>query len=369
MTFINHPLKIGSLTVVYAAGSMYEFAGNYGVSNVMAKILPSLVAPIKSKLDYHGITYSINVEGEYIAFQFTSIHSRLCLMAKEILECLSTSIANRIITEDVFSLAKNAALADLQTRDDNVLRVAFANAMRMYYNYYGRLGVEEDINNFKYSDMLNVLDSKFAVPNDIIIVGPEGINIPRAGVVSAEASGEPRRAWLSLKSNPECVELTREYRHHAVVCLTPLIAEEDLTKVVIGMNMLFSGNESPFYVNVANDLGVCYSDSGMVTTEKQGFCYFGVSSDENELSMILASFDSFVQNVGKTMNEEMYESTLNKMRISAEIENALRYKYVDRIIRKQPLDPDVDFTGITYGQVFDTVKKYINLSSILKYSI
>lgn len=363
--YIHNNLGMSSLTIVFPAGPAYESYGTRGTSHLMEHLVCKTYNHLRDELQMKGIMDDAITDDEGVYIVFSGLSEELDPMQKLLVDTITGGID--CVTEEMFNSEKKTVLAEIGSMRESPVSALEMFGLRKFCNYYAAPGCECDVEKFSYDDMKRVYTERFTRPLNIISIGPRGINLPGVKFSTPEEFRERTLTFNPGGFTCDTIDDIDCERYTPFIHMTRLVSKEDYPKMFLGIKMLTDGLNSPIETEIREKRGLCYNfvNDLVVSRDSAIFIFGGYAPTEN-MNEIERLYDELICNVGRFLTEERFNVCKKMAMVSRDKRNILRFANVDDLLAVGRLNQFDGLDDITFGQVFDTVKKYINPETIVR---
>lgn len=344
--FEKNNLKMSGLYLVYNAGSVYEAEGQNGTMHLMEHLMCKSFDDMQDELTKRNVNWNAYTSEEIVVVYFTGLHT-------ELNSDLKTRLVKRLTNgqftdESEFEKEKGIVLQEYYNYFNDIAYGNVMNNLRKKYNTYSVIGSAEDINNFTYTDALNIFDKFFKNPTNIIEVGRESTDFSFVEYNAVEYS----KTHLKYGKYNLPSEVVPDSETNSVVIATTKksISKKDYPYIKVLNKILVSGLNSPLYQELREKRGLIYAVMPycMSCVNESVWAYMAMTTKENadEVARIM---QDVLNNLSEYITDSRFSDVINSSIIQLEINNIFRYEH-----------PKALSTGLP--SAFKTKKQYENLT-------
>ena len=355
--FKKKNLKMTSVYMVFDAGSRLETEGMHGTMHLMEHLICKTFRDMYEELTKFGIRWNAFTSAECVCVYFMGLDKYLTNELKEKLYRRITGGISCVTKEDF----ENERSVVHQEYLDCVFDSEYAsmmNVMRKWWGDYTAIGNESDILDFTHDDMVRVYAERFTKPARIVEVGRKRTEF----FETIEFNDVCKSDWKYKykKRNLPLVNVASDEKVSVYVFSKKCVSKRDYPYLQVGVDMLTSGLESPFYRELREKLGLTYYVRGYVANNyDNGALVFNACTDSANLDVLKNKLSEIVKNVKLYLTKERYETIMSKLTIDRETVDAVLYEDPWRFadISKMKLPNKLD--SLTYEKVVDVTMKYL----------
>lgn len=362
--FKKKSLKMTSLFIVFDAGARLETDGKHGTMHLMEHLVCKTFKDLYENLTKLGIEWNAYTSTECVVVYFSGLDKYL---TNELKKELYLRITGGIdcVDENEFECERNVVLQEYMDNVFDSERASWMQVMRRWWGDYMAIGKQSDIESFTHSDMLKVYGERFARPSRIVEVGRTKTDF--FNTVDFKET-EPNTSILKFKRRkgfPD-VGVASDDKTSVFLFSKRRVSARDYPYLSVGLEMLSSGLESPFYKELREKLGLTYYVLGdVLCSHDQGVMYVNACTDADNTEKLKAKIAELADNVKSYMTEERFDTVISKLKIQREMDEAVLYKNPWRYVSTSKMMMPSSFKRITYKKVLETTLKYFSDTALV----
>ena len=349
-------LKMTSLTIVFDAGSELETDGYYGTMHLMEHLICKSFEHLYPKLTANGIVWNAFTSEEHIVVWFEGLSSRLTSDLKIELVKLITGGIN--VEEFVFDNEKSVVHQEyLDCVNDNTYACEL-NLFRKYFNDFMPIGNEQDILNFSFDDMHKQYETHFTKPVRIVEIGPDKTPELEEFCKDVQISKEHKKPKFGRYKN-ELLEANTELKVPVYMVSSKIVSKSDYPFVNIGLKMLTSGLESPFYQKLRVESGLSYYVSGSVIKNVcGGILSVATCTNTERAEELCDKMRELSDDIYKYLEPGRFEDIVNSINVQREKEKILKYEYTSKYAGLSCLKMPNKLDKVTFDKTIYLMSRY-----------
>ena len=357
--FEKNNLKMSGLYLVYNAGSVYESDGQSGTMHLMEHLMCKSFDDMQDELTKRNVDWNAYTSEEIVVVHFTGLYT-------ELNSDLKTRLVKRLTNgeftnEDEFNKEKGIVLQEYYNYFNDIAYGSVTNYLRKKYNTYSVIGNAEDINNFTYTDALNVFNKFFKCPTNIIEVGRESTDFSFVEYNNIEYSNKTFKFGNYNLPN----EIVPESETNSVVISTTkkCISKKDYPYIKVLNKILVSGLNSPLYQELREKRGLIYAVMPycMSCVNESIWSYMAMTTKDNadEVAKIM---QDVLNNLSEYITESRFTDVINNSIIQMEINNIFRYEHPKALSTGLPsaFKTKKQYEKLTLDKLIAVGKKYFS---------
>lgn len=357
-TNITSNIGIGLIGFGYQLGADFEKPGSYGTSHLMEHLMCKPFDDMLPKMKRLGIDYNAYTLNDRLFFYFTGLNESL----QDLGQILYDKVTNNefIWSKEGFESEKNVVLQEYSDVFNNQICGVYENLTRKHFNYYGAIGLYQDIENFSYDDSIHAM-KLFKNPSWLLEVGDNFLNKDK----------------INFAPN---VNLTKETKFDFYNSILETVPKE--SKTIVGLQSkqliqdkiianrfnfvlecLNSGLESPLSIEIRDKRGLSYGSNHATQTlyGNTSFVLYAQTDvkTEQELSNVYKEF--FSNDVSRHLTCQRFDDCLQASKVLQKM-----YKLLPHTWAMHLMEHDNSFIGlenITYEDAIQLIHQYLNFSS------
>lgn len=358
--YIKSSIKIANLTIAYNLGGIFDQEGRKGISHLMEHLVCKTFKDEYDRLNRYGIEFNAMTGDNLVKVYFEGVEKYFTPeWRRRLVEKLIGGIN---ISEEEFETEKKVVLQEYMDCFNEPANAE--NTLRLKFGYYGAIGKREDIENFTYSDMKEFYDRHMRKPWKIVEVGPSKTDfsdIPMVEeFVDLPLKPKYKKCWnIPLESSPENSKLDVTF-----LC-KKCIHKGDYPALVVAVNMLNGGLESPMMKEIREKRGLTYNvSSSFIKFMSYAYTAFGATTDKGNGSELKDAFRYFFNDIGEHLDKERFEDVICALDVENEKDNIFKYRNVNRILNKGRIQVGNSYKRLTFEKVVEVAKKYLTMENM-----
>lgn len=337
----------------------------------MEHMVCKTVDDLRDKYAACAVTQNAYTSDDSVVFYLTGHASQLPRFAKDFVQRITGGI--EAITEEQFLMERATVLQECGDVFADPTQVVMLNMVRKYFGMYSAIGLRDDVQNFTFADFKRVYAERFSVPDMVLYVGPEKIDL--SGIKTRKYVYSPAmvpvfdtKRKVTLEPVPETDSVNVTYFSKKV------IETEDALAIELIMRMLSDGLQSPLYQEIRAKRGLSYFSIGeMWRFGRSGIAMFmaatykekadpvtnGKSDGKKELCKV---YRDVFKNLDKYLTHERFDICKSKMVNRNAIDKCLQYQKADKLVGKA-FGYAGDISGLsklTYEKTCEVAHKYLD---------
>ena len=357
--FEKNNLKMNGLYIVYNAGSMYEEEGKSGTMHLMEHLICKSFDDMQDEFTKRCIEFNAYTDEEVVVVHLRGINTQLDSDLK--VRVVSRLTNGKFANEDDFNKEKQIVLQEYYNYFNDITFGCVANYLRKKFNNFSVIGCAEDINNYTYTDAVDIFNKYFKTPSCVIEVGKEKSDF--SFVEYNNISLCKKRIKYGNYYNSE--EIVPESETNSVVLATPKtpISKKDYPIFWILNTILCDGLNSPLYQELREKRGLIYGimPSNLTCVNDTIFMYSAMTTKENA-SEVAEIIRDILTNLDDYVTEDRFNDVINSCLIQIDINDIFRYKKPKSLTKNLPstFKNKKQFENVTIQDVINVGKKYFN---------
>ena len=357
--FEKNNLKMSGLYLVYNAGSVYESDGQSGTMHLMEHLMCKSFDDMQDELTKRNVDWNAYTSEEIVVIHFTGLYS-------ELNSDLKTRLVKRLTNgnftnESEFNKEKGIVLQEYYNYFNDIAFGSITNNLRKKFNTYSVIGNADDINNFTYTDALNIFEKFFKCPTNIIEVGRESTDFSFVEYNAIEYSKKTIK--YGNYNLPD--EVVPESETNSVVISTAKksISKKDYPYIKVLNRILVDGLNSPLYQELREKRGLIYSVMPycMSCVNETIWAYMAMTTKDNadEVAKIM---QDVLNNLDKYITDSRFADVINSSIIQMEINNIFRYEHPKALKTGLPsaFKTKKQYEKLTLDKLIAVGKKYFS---------
>ena len=337
---------MGCLYYYFGQSSNVEKIGERGLSHYAEHLICKSFDHLLPKIKALGISYNAATYDNFVIFYWHGLDDNLKMLEPELKNILLFTP-----TKEQFESERNIILQEYAENFSDQGAI-WDNIKRKYFNYYSPIGAKSDIENVTYEKMLKFLE-RFKNPTSIIRITNNSKKNVKAMYSDVKFKNEMKHA------NPGKTEFVQEgdstFPKSGMMAewldITNKIDEYELNFL---STMLSSGLDTPFYQEIREKRGLCYSLSSHCT-EFQGksLWYFIDNTTSENVSEIQNVVYDMLKNPEVYITRDLFDYTLESQKNSIIKTNILNYQFgnIIQIIEEHKAEKVIN--TITYERILE----------------
>lgn len=356
-------LKLTSLNIVYNIGSAFEKPGMRGISHLMEHLITKAVDKYEDRFLNDCIEFNAYTSLNHVVVYFRGLDSKLTPDFKQ--ELVNAILYNfNEITQEQFDTEKMIVTQEILDEYENPDDGHFANILYGYYNVTDPAGVPEDVANFTLKEARKLAKDFFSKPARIVEVGPTSTTFKK---IKYNTEIAPTNVPKFKKTK----NIIKNVAAGDKVCMFGLskkiLKKSDYPYLIIGLNMLSDGLQSPLYQEISEKRGLSY----FVGADKTMFGQAGivdvfVCTTPEKLDELISVFTKIKNNIKKYLTKDRFKIIINLIKTKREIEKCLPYKGVSDLITPEDLRLPKNLDKIEFKKVVEVTEKYFGENMVIE---
>lgn len=353
--------KMTSLNITFNLGALFEQEGEYGTSHLMEHLICKTFKdeyPLLTKLDVDWNAYT---SSEGIRVYFVGLDKYFTPEIKERL--VGKLLGGLNIPEEEFEAEKNVVLQEYMDSFNDP--TSSLNILREKFNFYGAIGKRSDIENFSYQDMKDKYEKFFTKPAKIVEIGPSKSDFSKVEFAEDYIVPPRRLKWKKAYKGVEFEELPPNNKADVEYISKKMIKKADYPAMVVAVEMLAGGLESPMYQEIREKAHLTYGvQAGTMGLLQDTLYYFGAITDPENKDKLVAEFNKFFVDVKSWLTKERFDDVISSYYINDEKAKLFAYANVGEILRKGLPMVGSSYKKLTFEKVVEVAEKYINTDAL-----
>ena len=331
--FEKSSLKMNGLYLVYNAGSMYESDTQKGTMHLMEHLICKRLDDMQNEFTKRNVVYNAYTTEEVVVVFFTGLNT-------ELNSDLKTRIVKRMTdgifaNEDDFNKEKEIVLQEYFNHFNDIAFGNVTNHLRKIYNNYSVIGDKTDISNFQYDDAIEVFNTYFKNPTNIVEVGREKTDFSFVEYNNVPFTKKRLKHGV-YENEPE--EVPYSGTNSVVVATTQhTINKKDYPLLMILNTILSDGLNSPLYQELREKRGLIYAimPYNLRCVNDTVFMYVAMTTKDNDIEVIKIMRE-VLTNMDKYVTQERFNDVINSILIEMEINKIFRFKHPQMLYKGLP---------------------------------
>ena len=353
----RNKLELTSLTIVFPWGSIYEKPGRRGISHLMEHLITKSVDKYMDRFTNDCIDFNASTSQNYVVVYFRGLNDKLTHeFKKELVRAILNDYVN--ITEKDFENEKNIVIQELLDSYEDPYEGNYINLLYNYFDIHDPTGIPAEIAAFTYEEMMQLAKEQFSRPLRIIEVG--NVKTEFEGIEYLDAIPEPAQIKFKDRKQEIYPVINSEKVNVYVFSKIPLL-KTDCPPVMVGLQMLCDGLNSPFYQEIREKRGLSYYVSADVhVVSKNGILILNACTDKEHAKELEEVFRDLCKNAASYLTRERFDLIINQLTTMYRIRKCLRWKNVgDLIAMELPnLEEWINDGKIKYEKLVGIMQKY-----------
>lgn len=356
---IKSQTDLSGFYIVFHGSVMNEKEGYRGVSHLSEHIICHSVDDMLDDFDRFGINWNAYTSETDVVFHYTGLDENLKKFKKTILD----KILKFSITEKQFNNEKKIVLEEMSDYFNKQNYNHYLNLNRKLFNYYGPIGLREDLEKLTYEQYKKFQINYFSNPSNIINVSKNSEFKTNIKFNNNEFNNE-----LKLGNHNTNLDLYKSFNNKTSIINVSEIITEDFAYIDFITNMLGMGLKSPLYQEIREKNGLvyyiqCYIDK---LTDKNGIITISSETSDNNVDEFQKRLDFVLSNPDKFMTQERFDIVKQSIEIELKKNEINRYSNVGKYIKLKEWQIEPILKNITLDKVMKVYKKYFNFSTFIK---
>lgn len=349
---------LSNFTVVFDGSVLNETPGFYGVSHLWEHLKCKEFKHLMDTFEMEGISWNASTSDTVVRYYISGLDEYVSKHRVEYLDCLLKFST----TEEEFENEKKIVLEEYKDCFNSQSKNHYLNFFRKKFNYFGAIGLKEDLENLTFENFKKFNDLYYSKPSKII-------NVSKYSEFNTDIQFAVKEFdnTVKLGEYDATVEPFGTRNGKSSIINMSNVITEDFPYIDFITDMLGGGLKSPLYQEIREKRGLvyylhCYLDG--VTNNDAVIVIASETSDENvdefqkTLEMVLSDPDKY-------MTQERFDIVKQSITISIKKANINKHTNIGKYITpiKFQIEPLLD--EITLDKVMEVYHKYFNFSNFI----
>lgn len=346
-----------SLTVVFAAGSIYDRSDRKGVSHLMEHLISKVLDKYEDKFTRECIDNNAVTNFDYVYFYFRGLASVLTPEFKHELVDQLVHHAFDNITEEEFELEKQVVLQEITDAYDDPF---LGNLQNIYYRYYNQVepgGFPDHVKEFTFEEAKQMYLDKFTKPLRIVEV-----NHYRTDFSDIECLQKaPCKLPISFKKTKKQIMPAVKGEKAQIFALCPKIVKStDYQYMSIAFHMLLDGFKSPIMQELRVKRGLTYDVSyNLEQIQNHSIAWLYMMTDQKNVEVSVNLLKHMCKNIREYLTEDRFKLIIEYLENKRKIWKYFQWKDPERFIHLEHAQLPIHFNHITYEDLVCIVERYL----------
>lgn len=355
--FKKNKLGLTSLNIVFPTGSIYEKPGRRGISHLMEHLITKSVDKYMDQFTNDCIDFNASTSQNYVVVYFRGLEDKLPSdFKKELVRAILNDYVN--ITPKDFENEKKIVMQELLDTYEDPNEGNYTNLLYNYFDVHDPTGIPAEIEAFTYEEMQAVVKEQYSKPLRIIEVGKTATDF--SDIEYLDTLPDPVQIKYKDRKQ-EIFPVTESEKVNVFVFSKIPIIKTECPPVIVGMQMLCEGLNSPFCQEIRETRGLSYYVMGDVhLISKNGVLVMNACTDKKNAKELEELFRIMCANVEKYLTRERYNIIINQLKTMFKIKKCLKWKNVGDLINMEMpnLEEWINDGKINYEKLVGIMQKY-----------
>ena len=345
-----------SLTVVFAAGSIYDPPDRKGVSHLMEHLISKVIDKYEDRFTRDCIDYNAITNFDYVYFYFRGLASILTPELKQELVDQLVHHGFDNLTEEEFEMEKQVVVQEITDAYDDPF---LGNLQNIYYKYYNQIepgGFPEHVKAFTFEEAKQIYKDRFMKPLRIVEV-----NHYRTDFSNIECLEKaPNKFPISFKkSKREIMPAVKGEKSQIFAIGKKIVKSSDFQYMAIAFHMLMDGLNAPFMQEVRVKRGLTYDISyNLEQIQNHSIPWLYMMTDKSNEQTAVNLLKDMCKNVRNYLTEERFKLILEYLENKRKIWKYFQWKHPDRFICLEHAHLPIHYDKIKFDELVGIAERY-----------
>jgi predicted Zn-dependent peptidase len=341
--------------VIYNGSTNLEKPGWYGISHLMEHLVCKSFEHLQDDFDRDGITWNAYTSSNEIVFYLTGLEEKVSKWKNDFLDLLSKFDVNK----KQFENEKKIVLEEYSDYFNDQCNSHYLNLSRKLFNYYGPIGLKEDLERLRFMDCLNFFELQFLNPSKIINISKKEyknniIDFNKYDSISNKVYG----------NNKVPLEINNKYEDKTSLIFLSPIVNEDFAYITFINSMLSMGLNSPFYQEIREKKGlVYYIMCHQSRYNEQGIINISTQTSNNNTNKVIDLVKKVIKSPDKYLTKERLSIIKDYYKVRMKKQEILRYNNVDKFIEPEGWCVYDILDKVNMKKILDVYNKYYSFDN------
>lgn len=355
-------LGMTSLSIVFPMGSGYETIGRRGISHLMEHLITKPLDKFNTFFTSNCIEFNAYTSVNNVVVHFKGMEEYL---NPEVKQKMIDTVLHGFgeVTEEQFETEKQIVLQELA---DVQMDPFYSNLINILYGRYRVLpptGFKRDIINFTFKEAKEMAKDVFTKPIRIVDIANrkteyKNVEYRENCPYSKKLSYHPMDREIYTVQKCDNSFVFSVYKKP--------VNKLDYIFAHMGLEMLFSGLESPFFQEIREKRGLCYDISySLDYITHNSVLSIGMSVEKKNVKTLVSVLNDMFKNIKTYLTRERFESIKKQYTIYNKIIKILRYSKNNSLVEAEIPCFYLRLDDITYEKVCEIIEMIFNDMEII----
>jgi predicted Zn-dependent peptidase len=353
ITNLPSQTDLSGFYIVYEGSTLLEKKGWYGISHLLEHLVFKSVDHLQDDYDRAGLEYNAYTSSNEVVFYLTGLDHQVVKFRDQFLDLL----LKFQITEEQLEMEKQIVLSEYEDYFNEQSQNHQMNWARKFLGDADPIGLKEDIENIKHSDVKEFFELQYSKPTKIINVGKTPFNRSDIKFISSKFLKEFSYGDYDLP-----LELGNSFKDKtSIIFASPIIKENPAINHFIN-SMLGLGLRSPLYDEVREKKGLVYSiHCYQSRLNLQGINCITTQTSNKNVKEVVKTIEYVLSNPDKFLTQERFDIIKDYYQNKYQKSEIMRYKNIGSLIEPEGWSLEKELDNITYDKVIEQYDKYYQL--------